>query len=544
MASNPLRTLFWEATLRCNARCAFCGSRCGEHSVPALLAEELNTDEICSCLREIAGAYDPKTVMINVTGGEPLLRTDLFAVMEYAQSLGFPWGMVTNGSLIDASTVADMKRTGMRTISISLDGVPQTHNSIRRLPGGFEAIRNAVQLLKEADFLDELQITTVVSRQNLSELEALFAELCTWGIDTWRLATVDPIGRAEQQKELLLTDEDLHAYFAFFDAHQFNGKLTMLTSCSHYLGERDNLYRQHSFSCETGKTVGSILANGDIYVCPNVPRIPEWIQGNIRRDSFPAVWEQGFTWFRNPDRQKCGKCAACERFSACRGDSLHTWDFDEQKPKLCYLERMHPALNRDAEEQALKNRLLPHYPRMKGLRLSYGNSAEAKLLLTPSASRALLSYFEWGETTPRNRFELLAGLAGFIQGELIVVEQIIPGALEERNETTAAFSWQNYQELLKEIDVLNTDLQICGEQYHLSERYRFLGIAHTHPLELTAAPSIPDLELHGALQQKHGQFLSLLLNPQKKQIAAYYNSMFTPIDMELLVKSEKELEDF
>lgn len=71
MGINPqfkLKSLFWEATLRCNAYCEFCGSRCGDYSVKQLIDEEINSETICKCFKEIASVYDPKSVMINVTG--------------------------------------------------------------------------------------------------------------------------------------------------------------------------------------------------------------------------------------------------------------------------------------------------------------------------------------------------------------------------------------------------------------------------------------------------------------------------------------------
>lgn len=544
-SSNRLQSLFWEATIRCNAYCEFCGSRCGDYSVEELKNEELSTDTICNCFREIAQAYDPKGIMLNITGGEPLLRQDLFDIMAYASNLGFPWGLVTNGSLIDETVVEKMKKTSMKTISISVDGIPETHNKLRRLPDGFSKIQNSVALLKKADFLDEIQITTVVNHKNIHELEQLYEILLEWGIDSWRLATVDPIGRAQDQGELLLTENDYKLYLNFFETHQFNGKIILMTSCSHYLGTNDNLYRAHSFSCETGKHVASILANGDIYVCPNVPRIPELIQGNIKTDSFTDVWKNGFEWFRNPDRQKSEKCNTCELYKDCKGDSLHTWDFARQEPKVCFKERLSDGLSRNHNnEEKLRDKLKSYYPKMKGIRISYNNSSDAKLFFTPSATKQFLTYFEWGEQSASNCFELLAGLAGFVVDRLIVVEHIIPGNLEDRSEKTAAFSNENYESLLREISILNKGRHWSHEKYKLADAYYLVGIAHTHPLNLSPVLSIPDIELQGSLQNKHEDFVSLIINPQKKQMAAYYNSVFSPIDMELLINNEFILQEF
>lgn len=544
-APKQLRSLFWEATLRCNAYCEFCGSRCGDYAVKTLKEEELSAEIICNCFQEIAHAYDSQSIMLNITGGEPLLRQDLFDIMAYAANLGFPWGVVTNGSLIDEAVVKKMKASGMKTISISLDGTSETHNMLRKIPNGFDRIRSAIALLRKYDFLDEIQITTVVNHKNINELEPLYEILMEWGIDSWRLATVDPIGRAQDQRELLLTENDYKLYFRFFETHQFNGKIILMTSCSHYLGTNDNLYRPHSFSCETGKNIASILANGDIYVCPNVPRVPELIQGNIKTDAFTDVWENGFEWFRNPDRQKSEKCETCEVYKDCKGDSLHTWDFARKEPKVCFKECILDGLSQKHDnEEMLRDKMRSYYPKMKGIRISYNNSSDAKLLFTPSATKQLLTYFEWGEQSASNSFELLAGLAGFTVDRLIVVESIIPSNLEDRSEKTAAFSNKNYEDLLKEISILNKGRHLSHEKYKLADDYSLVGIAHTHPLDLSPVLSIPDIELQGLLQNKHGDFVSLIINPQKKQMAAYYNSAFSPIDMELLVNNEFLLQEF
>lgn len=81
-----LKTLFWEGTLRCNAFCEFCGSRCGEVS-----CNEISGEKIEKVFEDIADAYNPGSIMINVTGGEPILRKDLFEVMTKASAMGFPW---------------------------------------------------------------------------------------------------------------------------------------------------------------------------------------------------------------------------------------------------------------------------------------------------------------------------------------------------------------------------------------------------------------------------------------------------------------------
>ena len=83
-----LRSIFWEATLRCNAGCPFCGSRCGEQQNYS----EVDSSSVIKAFESISRTYDSHSIMVNVTGGEPLLRKDLFAVMSRVHQLGFPWG--------------------------------------------------------------------------------------------------------------------------------------------------------------------------------------------------------------------------------------------------------------------------------------------------------------------------------------------------------------------------------------------------------------------------------------------------------------------
>ena len=99
LAEKPkLYNLFWETTLRCNAKCKHCGSKAGEN---VELQEELTTEEIKNTLQSIANKYNANEILLNITGGEPLVRTDLFEVMKLAKKLGYHWGMTTNGILID-----------------------------------------------------------------------------------------------------------------------------------------------------------------------------------------------------------------------------------------------------------------------------------------------------------------------------------------------------------------------------------------------------------------------------------------------------------
>ena len=183
LAQKPiLYNLFWETTLRCNAKCKHCGSRAGED---CNFKDELNTEEIKNALHSIANKYDASKILLNITGGEPLVRKDLFEVMEFAQNLGYHWGMTTNAILINDDIIEKMKSTGMTTISISLDGLEESHDEFRGVKGSFSKIIENIKKLKEAKFLNYLQITTVVNKLNINELEEMYKKMQELQIDSW-----------------------------------------------------------------------------------------------------------------------------------------------------------------------------------------------------------------------------------------------------------------------------------------------------------------------------------------------------------------------
>ena len=528
-----LRSVFWEATLTCNAHCPFCGSRCENTKF-----KEIDGDTVYRTFQTIARAYDPQTVMVNVTGGEPLMRKDLFTVMGKIHALGFPWGMVTNGSLITDSIIQQMKEAGMRTISVSIDGLHDKHEELRRLPGAFSRIVEAIRKLDRAQFLDTIQITTVVTSENIDSLEDMLAFFSNLPVDSWRIAMVDPIGRCLDQQELLLRPEDRERYFSFLEKHAFHQKPILSTSCSHYLGDKDTLYRPHAFHCETGKSIASILADGSIFVCPNVPREQHLIQGNILTDDFVEVWANQFQWFRDDTQRKTGDCTACPEWDQCKGDSIHTWDFQENKPAVCYKTYSSFPEKNPAPVDFLLKILKEKYFASKEIRFSYGSSSGKKVFFTPEAGEELYCYFHWGKTHPVNICEQMMAAVGHIIENQAWIEELIPVPILNRAEKSAAFHMDLHKYILDEIALMNQNLTVCDNQlFGKTEPYCLLGYIHSHPGPLHAVMSQPDLDLHNSLLQKHDACLfSGIINPQRKDLCLYWDSVYSPVDVGIFVE--------
>ena len=330
---HQLIDLFWECTLTCNAKCKHCGSSAEKKKYDG----ELTTEEIKSAFKQIASDMDASEILINVTGGEPLVRKDLCNDMEYATNdLGFHWGMTTNGILLNDENNKKLKKANMETISISIDGLEKTHDKFRGVPGSYNIIINNIKKLKRANFVKHIQVTTVFHKSNINQLNELYELMSDLELDSWRLVSMDPIGRANENNELLLNGNELRQLFDFIKAKKNDNRLELTYGCPGFLGlEYEKEVRKHYFYCRTGINIASILYNGDLFVCPNVPRIPSLIQGNIKQDNFKEIWDNKYKEFRNKDRTKCDKCSKCEFWEYCLGGAYHTWNFENNEQNKC-----------------------------------------------------------------------------------------------------------------------------------------------------------------------------------------------------------------
>lgn len=328
-AEPELKFLFFEMTMDCNERCLHCGSRCGD-----VRSEEMPKEVYFDFLDKIKRDF-PKLPMLCITGGEPLLRPELFEIMTYASSLGFKWGMTSNGTLITKEVAKKLKDAGMNTISISIDGLEETHDAFRRTKGGFRKAVEGVRNLLEQDF-NAVQVTTVVTKKNIDQLDDLFALMEELDVDSWRVINLEPIGRALELDGYILDSEGYRRMFDFIAAKRKEG-FPVMYGCTHYLGlDYECEVRDWYFLCNAGIYVASIMANGDIGACLDIQRRPETIEGNILRDDFTEIWKNGFRFFRTSLADRNEKCASCDARSFCEGGSYHSWDYDNDRPLVCF----------------------------------------------------------------------------------------------------------------------------------------------------------------------------------------------------------------
>ncbi|QGU96022.1 radical SAM protein [Clostridium bovifaecis] len=333
---HDLTYFFWETTLCCNLNCLHCGSDCDKDK----RVEDLPKEKVLKVFKNIAENYEAKDIMVAVTGGEPLVRKDLFEILSEVNNMGFPWGMVTNGMLVDEKIVEKCVESGMRTVSVSLDGTGETHNWLRNNEMSYERAINALKLFLKAGKFDIVEVITCVNTQNINQLEDIYKLLKNLGVHGWRLFTIFPKGRAEVNGNLIFNKNLLTELFSFIkEKRNSNSGIYISYSEEGYLGcNWEKEVRDDFFFCGAGINIGSLLADGSYSACPSLSR--DWIQGHVDEISFSEAWESRYRNMRNRRWMRTGDCKSCRQWSKCNGSSLHLWDFKEKKTKVCHFKML------------------------------------------------------------------------------------------------------------------------------------------------------------------------------------------------------------
>lgn len=330
---HPLTALFWECTLRCNLHCRHCGSDC---KVTSSL-KDMPLEDFLPVLDSIARQTDPHKVMINVTGGEPLVRKDLEVCGKAFYDRGFPWGIVTNALALTPARYQSLLKSGLRSMTISLDGIGATHDWMRGLPGVYEKAISAINLVANSGQI-EFDVVTCVNKRSYKELDKIKQLLIDNGVKEWRLFTVFPVGRAASDPELRLSGEEFRGTMEFIKRTRKEGIIKASYGCEGFLGKYEGDVRDNFFLCSAGLTVGSVMADGSIAACPSIRA--DYSQGNIYAgDDFMDVWNSRYQIYRDHSWMKTDACARCKSWRWCRGNGMHLRDANG-KLLFCHLERL------------------------------------------------------------------------------------------------------------------------------------------------------------------------------------------------------------
>lgn len=303
-APRPPHYVQWIATHGCNLKCRHCGT-----SARKPLSNELNTKQIRNIVKEMGNMG---VDFFGITGGEPLLRKDIFEVFSLSEDCGIRIGMVTNGSLV-RQYKEKLERAELDSVSTSLDGLQETHN-IFRGKNCFKCVFDSMKIFEEIG-IPIRGITTSINQKNLKELEKLKELVFDSGANYWRIGLIIPEGRASDIEWLKLKDSQFLELLRFIRDSRKDGYNVEICEGAGYLGKWDKKVRNNPFICGCGWGTCTIMADGGIQGCPSFDK--RFDEGNVKEESFRDIWENKFESFRNLNLPE--KCKGCNYLNACRG---------------------------------------------------------------------------------------------------------------------------------------------------------------------------------------------------------------------------------
>ncbi len=330
---HQLNYILWECTLRCNLNCIHCGSDCKKDSS----IKDMPAEDFFAAIDQLKNSVNPNNTMIVLTGGEALVRKDLEKIGLQLYQRGFPWGIVTNGMLLNKPRLDSLIQSGLRAVTVSLDGMEESHNWLRGNKNSFINAFNAIKLLPGIPEL-KYDVVTCANQKNFQELNTLKEILIKTGVKEWRIFTVFPIGRASEHKELQLNPAEFKGLFDFIKQTRHENKIKLNYGCEGFLGNYESEVRDNFFFCRAGINIASILADGSISACPNLRE--NFIQGNIYKDNFAEVWQNRYKIFRDRSWTKTGICADCAFYKYCEGNGMHLRNEKTGELLFCHLKRI------------------------------------------------------------------------------------------------------------------------------------------------------------------------------------------------------------
>jgi len=289
-------------------------------------------DDFLNAILPLKKIYKAGSITVAITGGEPLLRSDLVHCGRTLREHGFNWGIVTNGFFYTPLVHKNLLASGMGSITLSIDGLKPTHNWLRSDDQSFDRAAAALSLITSAPRL-AYDVVTCVHQKNIDELEQLKDFLIAQCAGAWRLFTISPIGRAAHNDDLTLSPGQLKRLMDFIASARADKRIKVTFSCEAYLGEYEGKVRDNFFFCRAGIHIASVLADGSISACPNINR--DFVQGNIYSDSLIDVWNNRFGIMRDRSWTKTGICRDCKDYRNCGGGAMHLWDEKKDSIMTC-----------------------------------------------------------------------------------------------------------------------------------------------------------------------------------------------------------------
>lgn len=340
----------WEMTRRCNLKCVHCRS---SSDMEVAGHSDFSFETAKRIIDDITSYASPVLVL---SGGEPLLREDIFDIATYGTEKKLRMCLATNGTLVTEETCVNIKESGIRMVSLSLDGATAaTHDNFRNQQGAFDGTMNAIRLFNEHDI--PFLINSSFTIRNYKELPDIYKLVKKLGATAWYMFMIVPTGRGEDIMEELipqkLYDEILDWHY---EVEKEENELLMRPTCApHYYriirekakqtGEKV-VRRTLKFStggskgCLAGQLICLIDVDGEVLPCSYFPKSA----GNLLKQPFKKIWEESELFLQLRDfksyKDNCGKCEYLNVCGGCRARAYSmTGDFLGQEPFCNYVPR-------------------------------------------------------------------------------------------------------------------------------------------------------------------------------------------------------------
>lgn len=339
------RVIAWELTRRCPLSCKHCRAAAGDDR-----EGELSTEECRRVLESIAAFASPILIL---TGGEPMVRDDVYEIAGRATELGLRVVMAPSGVLLNEKTVRKILDSGVRMISISLDGADaESHDSFRGQEGAFEAALRGIEVAKQAGL--KFQINTTVTRDNAGELPRLLDLARELGAVTFNPFMLVPTGRGKALADRELPPERYEEVLWWLADQRESRDIPIRVTCGPHF---QRILRQGDYTvdgrpqggCLGGKSFAFISYRGKVQICGFL----EVECGDLRDNGydFGEIWRESPMLRRIRDVDSYGgRCGYCEYRRVCGGCRARayaaTGDYMAEEPRCSYQPRRQPGSGR------------------------------------------------------------------------------------------------------------------------------------------------------------------------------------------------------
>ena len=339
-----LRLVAWELTKACNLVCKHCRAE----AINKPLSDELTTQEGKAILDDIVSFSKP---IIILTGGEPLMREDILDLAAYGTERGLRMVLATNGTLLDDNWVKELKKVGIKRVSVSIDGASaESHDNFRGVSGAFDKTLEGIEALKRGGL--DFQINTTVTKTNLKEISDIQKLAIKLGAIAHHIFLFVPMGRGKDIKEEVITPKEYEEILSWLAEQRKRAIIQVKATCApqYYRilrqkakewGEKVTFetYGLDAMTrgCLAGMGFCFISSTGKVQTCGYL----DIECGHIRKEPLSKIWKNSLIFIKLRDKsQYKGKCGRCEYWQVCGGCRARayalTGDYLSEEPMCLY----------------------------------------------------------------------------------------------------------------------------------------------------------------------------------------------------------------